>query len=364
MRYNDLKSIVNELKSLLPQKLSSFYLTSKRTYIAVFGKRQVLLSLEEPDLRLYETQIEHPFKPDPFANKIEKAFKGKKLSAVSLDPSDRIVTFDFEGEELVLQLIPRNPNLIHKGISLNPVKHSPPKQQPHQEESLATSKELEKAYLEKLAKNEREEREAAIHKAREKIERDIKKAEKWPEKMERAKLIQASLYSYDKKSHSLQLIGEEERLNLPRQMTPENYLEKHLKEARRLKSLLETLKAKWEKPLPEKKLNDERKPYMEFISQTGFKIWVGRSAKDNDILTFKLARGSDLWLHVLHEKGAHVIIRAVKGREIDRETIKEAEKLALQYSKAKNKILEVAKAYVKNLKRGKKPGEVFYSALS
>ncbi|MFN4174393.1 MAG: NFACT RNA binding domain-containing protein, partial [Parachlamydiaceae bacterium] len=233
----------------------------------------------------------------------------------------------------------------------------------YKEISLITSKELEAAYLEKIAKREAEARELAVKKAREKIEKEIKRAEKWPEKMERAKLIQASLYSYDKKSHSLQLIGEEARLNLPRQMTPEKYLEKHLKEARRLKSQLESLKAKWENPLPEKKLNEERKPYLEFISQTGFKIWVGRSAKDNDTLTFKLARGSDLWLHVLHEKGAHVIVRAVKGKEIDRDTIKQAEKLALQYSKAKNKVLEVAKAYVKNLKKGKKPGEVIYSSI-
>lgn len=362
MRYNELKSIVGELKGLNLNRLTAFFLASRRTYIVEFGKKSVLISCEEPDLRLYETKIKHAFKPDPFANRIEKALKGKILTDIRLDPNDRIVTLQFEKEALVIQLIPRNPNIILGEISLNPIKPPVLKTQPVQEDVHITSEQFEKAYLEKKAKIEEEERACALAKAREKIEREIKQAEKWPIKMERAKLIQASLYSYDKKSHSLQLIGEESRISLPRQLSPEAFLEKHLKEARKLKGQLEILKAKWENPLLEKKKMEARKPYIEFISKTGFKIWVGRTAKDNDILTFKLARGSDYWLHVLHEKGAHVIIRAEKGREIDRETINEAEQLALQYSKAKNKVLEVAKAYVKNLKRGKKPGEVYYSS--
>ena len=363
MKYNELKAIVNELKGFVSKTPSTFYLTSARTFILQFGKKKILISMQEPYLRLYESRVDHLFKPDPFANKIEKLVLGKRLQDIRLDPNDRIVTFAFEGCELIAFLIPRNPNLILNNLSLNPVKPLISRAQPIQEESNATSLELEKSFLEQIAKKEAEEKEAALKKAREKIEKEIKKAEKWPEKMERARLIQASLYSYDKKSHSLQLIGEEERIAIPRQMTAEAYLEKHLKEARRLKGQLEILKEKWENPLSEKKKIEERKPYIEFISKSGFKIWVGRSAKGNDIITFKLARGSDLWMHVLHEKGAHVIVRAVKGKEIDLETIKEAEQLALQYSKAKNKILEVAKSYVKNLKRGKKPGEVIYSSF-
>lgn len=77
-------------------------------------------------------------------------------------------------------------------------------------------------------------------------------------------------------------------------------------------------------------------PYQEFESATGIKIWVGRSAKDNEKLTFSLARGSDWWLHVNSFPGSHVIIRTHKGQEPDYETLSDAIQLALYYSKAKS----------------------------
>jgi len=47
---------------------------------------------------------------------------------------------------------------------------------------------------------------------------------------------------------------------------------------------------------------------MRFVSSDGFGIWVGRSNRQNDELTTKLAAKTDLWLHVQKIPGSHVII--------------------------------------------------------
>ena len=61
---------------------------------------------------------------------------------------------------------------------------------------------------------------------------------------------------------------------------------------------------------------------------------MGKSAKDNDQLTFRYANGSDYWLHARNVPGSHVILRVVKGKEPDAESIKDAMQLALAYSRS------------------------------
>jgi len=63
---------------------------------------------------------------------------------------------------------------------------------------------------------------------------------------------------------------------------------------------------------------------------------VGKSAKDNDELTFRVARGRDLWLHAEGAAGSHVIVPLAKGEEVDGETLLDAATLAAHYSKLKN----------------------------
>jgi len=53
----------------------------------------------------------------------------------------------------------------------------------------------------------------------------------------------------------------------------------------------------------------QRLPYRTFQTSDGTQIWVGRSARDNDLLTFRHARGNDVWLHVRGRPGAHVVLR-------------------------------------------------------
>lgn len=95
-----------------------------------------------------------------------------------------------------------------------------------------------------------------------------------------------------------------------------------------------------------------QKPFHQFISKTGLHIWVGKSAKGNDQMTFRHAKGSDWWLHARDYPGSHVILRCSKGESPDPESINEAAELALRYSKAcKNKEGEVSISQVKYLSR-------------
>ena len=46
-----------------------------------------------------------------------------------------------------------------------------------------------------------------------------------------------------------------------------------------------------------------------FISSDGFTILVGKNNKQNDYVTFTLARGKDLWFHTKNIPGSHVILK-------------------------------------------------------
>ncbi len=74
-----------------------------------------------------------------------------------------------------------------------------------------------------------------------------------------------------------------------------------------------------------------------FLSPDGFVVLVGRTASDNDVVTFKLGAPQDFWLHVSGESGSHVIVRNPDGVErLPRETLRFAAALAAGYSKARN----------------------------
>lgn len=60
-------------------------------------------------------------------------------------------------------------------------------------------------------------------------------------------------------------------------------------------------------------------------------IAVGRSAKENDRLTFGWARGQDYWTHVRGVQGAHVLARHAMGDDLE-QLLEAAARLALHYS--------------------------------
>lgn len=81
--------------------------------------------------------------------------------------------------------------------------------------------------------------------------------------------------------------------------------------------------------------DDTRTYAREFVSSDGFEILVGKRAKDNDYLTFRIARSLDTWLHAADYPGSHVVIRAAGKKEIPQRTLLEAAQLAAFYSQAK-----------------------------
>lgn len=101
---------------------------------------------------------------------------------------------------------------------------------------------------------------------------------------------------------------------------------------------------------------------MEFTSSDGFKIFVGRNNRQNDLLTLKTANRDDIWLHVKNIPGSHVIISCA-GKEIPDTTLEEAAVLAAYYSKASaSSSVPVDYTPVRQVKKpsGAKPGMVIY----
>ena len=76
----------------------------------------------------------------------------------------------------------------------------------------------------------------------------------------------------------------------------------------------------------------------------GFRIWVGRNAKNNDLLTLKYADKNDTWLHAKDVSGSHVVIKQIPGSNIPKDVLEWAASVAAFYSKRKTDTL-VAVAY-------------------
>ena len=72
-----------------------------------------------------------------------------------------------------------------------------------------------------------------------------------------------------------------------------------------------------------------------YISSDGYEILVGRAARDNDNLTFKIAKPNDLWLHAADYSGSHVVVRNTTRKDIPHRTLIEAAQLAAHFSQAK-----------------------------
>ncbi|MGC4095832.1 MAG: NFACT family protein [Nitrospira sp.] len=104
-----------------------------------------------------------------------------------------------------------------------------------------------------------------------------------------------------------------------------------------------------------------RGPFRRFTSTDGLPIFVGRNARENDALTFGLAKSDDLWLHARGTPGSHVIVRLSKGSDPPPETLREAAMLALLYSdlkkSGKGDVVYTRRKWVKKAK-GQAPGAV------
>lgn len=102
---------------------------------------------------------------------------------------------------------------------------------------------------------------------------------------------------------------------------------------------------------------------LEFVSDDGFLILVGRNNRQNDLLTTKTARGSDIWMHTKNIPGSHVIV-VTEGQTPPDRTLEQAAILAALHSRAStSKQVPVDYTPVKFVKKpnGAKPGMVIYT---
>ncbi|GAK61463.1 hypothetical protein U27_01363 [Candidatus Vecturithrix granuli] len=74
----------------------------------------------------------------------------------------------------------------------------------------------------------------------------------------------------------------------------------------------------------------------EYVLPGDWIVLAGKTDADNDRLSLKIAKSDDWWFHVRGMPGSHVILRAKKGVEPDRETLKRAAAIAAYHSKARN----------------------------
>ena len=111
-----------------------------------------------------------------------------------------------------------------------------------------------------------------------------------------------------------------------------------------------------------KRMKQSKLAPMRFESTDGYPIYVGRNNRQNDELTFKLARKDDIWLHAQKVHGSHVII-SCGGTKPPDDTITQAAQLAAYYSESTGgQNIPVDVTPVKQVKKlsGAKPGMVIY----
>lgn len=97
------------------------------------------------------------------------------------------------------------------------------------------------------------------------------------------------------------------------------------------------------------------------VNFMGYKIWIGKNAINNDLLTLKYAHKDDLWLHAKDVAGSHVVVKNQSGKIIPKKVIERAAELAAYNSKRKTETLcpvaYTQKKFVRK-RKGDLPGAV------
>jgi hypothetical protein len=98
---------------------------------------------------------------------------------------------------------------------------------------------------------------------------------------------------------------------------------------------------------------------LHYLTTRGLSMLVGRGARENQALTFKVARPDDLWFHARDAPGAHVVLRDNEGRS-QADDLREAAEVAAFFSAAAaDAAVEVHVARRKHVRPGKGgPGRV------
>ena len=97
-----------------------------------------------------------------------------------------------------------------------------------------------------------------------------------------------------------------------------------------------------------------------YLTGHGLSILVGRNARENQHLTFRVARPEDLWFHARDVPGSHVILRDNEGRA-GADDLREAAEVAAFFSEAREQtkvdVHATRRKHVRPARGG--PGRVF-----
>jgi hypothetical protein len=97
-----------------------------------------------------------------------------------------------------------------------------------------------------------------------------------------------------------------------------------------------------------------------YLTGRGLSVLVGRNARENHHLTFRVARAEDLWLHARDVPGAHVVLRDDEGRA-RADDLREAAEVAAFFSEGRTESMVdvhvTRRKHVKPARGG--PGRVF-----
>jgi predicted ribosome quality control (RQC) complex YloA/Tae2 family protein len=80
---------------------------------------------------------------------------------------------------------------------------------------------------------------------------------------------------------------------------------------------------------------ETRSPFRRYLSSGGLEIRVGRSSRENDLLTFRHSHPEDVWLHARDRAGAHVVLRWREEGNPPHRDLAEAAILAAVFSGAR-----------------------------
>ena len=102
---------------------------------------------------------------------------------------------------------------------------------------------------------------------------------------------------------------------------------------------------------------------LEISDAEGYRILIGRNNRQNDLVTMRLARNDDLWLHAKDIPGSHVVIQLQNNTRFSEAVIAKAAGLAAYYSRARQGLKVpvdyTLRKFVRK-PRGAKPGMVIY----
>jgi predicted ribosome quality control (RQC) complex YloA/Tae2 family protein len=73
---------------------------------------------------------------------------------------------------------------------------------------------------------------------------------------------------------------------------------------------------------------------VEQLEINGFRVYIGKNNRQNDLIISKLSSGDDYWFHTQNTPGSHILLKVVDNKQPDEKTIYECCKLAKKYSSA------------------------------